>query len=143
MLYGLLEQKEDLLAKLQDNSSYQVKFAGYLGQNRLLRDIGLVTTEYSTTYAQLQLALFDLQNKTPLVDIIDQPKYSTIKEKEQTTMFMIIGFILGAFLTSIGLGVRKYIRDSVEEGKQKQLVIEKYNKEKANQSLIDTESNKI
>ena len=58
-------------------------------------------------------------------------------------MFMIIGFILGAFLTSIGLGVRKYIRDSVEEGKQKQLVIEKYNKEKASQSLIDTESNKI
>ena len=142
-LRQLLEQKEDLLAKLQDNSSYQVKFAGYLGQNRLLRDIGLVTTEYSTTYAQLQLALFDLQNKTPLVDIIDQPRYSTIKEKEQTTMFMIIGFILGAFLTSIGLGIRKYIRDSVEEGKQKQLVIEKYKKEKENQSLIDTDSNKI
>ncbi len=142
-LRSLLEKKEDILAKVQDNSSYQVKFAGFLGQNRLLRDIGLVTTEYATTYAQLQLALFDLQNKTPLVDIIDQPKYSTIKEKEQTTMFMIIGFILGTFLSSIFLGVRKYIRDSVEEGKQKQLVIEKYNKEKGIQTLIDPDSNKI
>ncbi len=56
---------------------------------------------------------------------------------------MIIGLILGVIFSSIGLSVRKYIRDSVEEAKQKQLVIEKYNKEKDNQSLIDTESNKI
>lgn len=58
-------------------------------------------------------------------------------------MFMIIGLILGVIFSSIGLSVRKYIRDSVEEAKQKQLVIEKYNKEKDNQSLIDTDSNKI
>lgn len=142
-LRSLLEGKEELLAKIQDGSSYQVKFSGYVSQNRLLREIGLITTEYSTTFAQLQLARFDLQNKTPLVDIIDQPKFSTIKEKEQTTMFMIIGLILGVIFSSIGLSVRKYIRDSVEEAKQKQLVIEKYNKEKDNQSLIDTDSNKI
>lgn len=142
-LRGLLETKEEQLARIQDGSSFQVKFSGYVSQNRLLREIGLITTEYSTTFAQLQLARFDLQNKTPLVDIIDQPKYSTIKEKEQTTMFMIIGLILGVIFTSIGLSVRKYIRDSVEEAKQKQLVIEKYNKEKDGQSLIDTDSNKI
>ena len=122
-LRGLLESKEEQLARIQDGSSFQVKFAGYVSQNRLLREIGLITTEYSTTFAQLQLARFDLQNKTPLVDIIDQPKYSTIKEKEQTTMFMIIGLILGVIFSSIGLSVRKYIRDSVEESKQKQLVI--------------------
>lgn len=142
-LRSLLESKEEQLARIQDGSSFQVKFAGYVSQNRLLREIGLITTEYSTTFAQLQLARFDLQNKTPLVDIIDQPKYSTIKEKEQTTMFMIIGLILGVIFSSIGLSVRKYIRDSVEESKQKQLVIEKYNKEKDSQSLIDTDSNKI
>ena len=75
--------------------------------------------------------------------MIDQPKFATIKEKEQTTMFMIIGFILGTILTSIVLAFRKYIRDSVEEARQKQLVIEKYHKEQESQSLIDTDSNKI
>ncbi len=143
-LRALLESKETLLAQIQDNSSFQVKFSGYLSQNRLLRDIGLITTEYSTTYAQWQLALFDQQNKTPLVDMIDQPKYATIKEKEQTTMFMIIGFILGGILSTVVLGIRKYIKDSMEEAKQKQLLIEKFAKDTAgNQSLIDTESNKI
>ncbi|HMX03441.1 MAG TPA: hypothetical protein PK511_00745 [Chitinophagales bacterium] len=142
-LRALLDGKEELLARIQDGSAYQVKLSGYVNQNRLIREIGLITTEYSTTYAQLQLALFDLQNKTPLVDMIDQPKFATIKEKEQTTMFMIIGFILGTILTSIVLAFRKYIRDSVEEARQKQLVIEKYHKEQESQSLIDTDSNKI
>lgn len=142
-LRSLLDQKEELLARIQDGSAFQVKFTGYLNQNRLIREIGLITTEYSTTYAQLQLALFDLQNKTPLVDMIDRPKFATIKEKEQTTMMMIIGFILGTILSSIVLSFRKYIRDSVEEARQKQLVIENYHKEQAEQSLIDTDSNKI
>ncbi len=142
-LRGILEAKEKLLAKVQDNSSYQVKFSGYISQNQLLRDITLVTTEYATTFAQLQLALFDLQNKTPLVDIIDSPRYATIKEKEQTTLYMIIGFILGGFLCTIFLFGRKYVRDSVAEAKQKQLVIEKYNQEKIEDSLIDPNSNKI
>lgn len=142
-LRTLLEGKETLLAQIQDNSSFQVKFSGYLTQNRLLREIGLITTEYSTTYAQLQLALFDQQNKTPLVDMIDQPRFATIKDKEQTTLYMIIGFILGGFLSTIVLAVRKYVKDSVEEAKQKHLLIEKYNKESGNQSLIETDSNKI
>ena len=142
-LRALLESKENQLAQIQDNSSYTVKFSGYLNQNRLIREIGLVTTEYSTTYAQLQLAAFDLQNKTPLVDIVDAPKYATIKEKEQTTFYSIIGLILGGFLTTIVVAVRKYIKDSVAESKQKQILIEKYQKEKENQSLIDPESNKI
>ena len=142
-LRALLDQKEEMLARIQDGSAYQVKLTGYLSQNRLIREIGLITTEYSTTYAQLQLALFDLQNKTPLVDMIDRPKFATIKEKEQTTMMMIIGFILGTILSSIVLSFRKYIRDSVEEARQKQLVIENYHKEQAEQSLIDKDSNKI
>ena len=142
-LRALLDAKEEMLARIQDGSAFQVKFTGYLNQNRLIREIGLITTEYSTTFAQLQLALFDLQNKAPLVDMIDRPKYATIKEKEQTTMMMIIGFILGIIFTSIGLSFRKYIRDSVEEARQKQLVIEKYNKEQENQSLINPDSNKI
>lgn len=142
-LRALLESKENQLAQVQDNSSYTVKFSGYLTQNRLIREIGLVTTEYSTTFAQLQLAAFDLQNKTPLVDIVDAPKYATIKEKEQTTFYSIIGLILGGFLTTIVVAVRKYIKDSVSESKQKQVLIEKYKKEQENQSLIDPESNKI
>jgi len=142
-LRSLLDEKEEMLARIQDGSAFQVKFTGYLNQNRLIREIGLITTEYSTTYAQLQLALFDLQNKTPLVDMIDRPQYATIKEKEQTTMMMIIGFVLGSIITSVVLSFRKYIRDSVEEARQKQLVIEKYNKEQKEQSLIDPGSNKI
>lgn len=142
-LRQLLETKENQLAQVQDNSNYTVKFSGYLSQNRLIREIGLITTEYSTTYAQLQLAAFDLQNKTPLVDIVDEPKYATIKEKEQTTFYSIIGLILGGFLTTIVVAVRKYIKDSVAESKQKQILIEKYQQEKENQSLIDPESNKI
>ncbi len=142
-LRSLLEEKEELLAKVQDNSNYTVKFSGYLSQNRLLREITLVNTEYATTYAQLQLAQFDLQNKTPLVDIVDPPKYATVKEKESTTLYSIIGLILGGFIAVIVLSIRKYVRDSVEEAKQKQLLIEKHQKTQEQQSLISPDSNKI
>jgi hypothetical protein len=138
-----LQSKEDQLARIQDNSSYQVKFSGYVNQNRLLRDIGLITTEYSTTFAQLQLAKFDLQNRTPLVDVVDPPRYGTVKEKEQTTFYMIVGFILGGIISTIVLSVRKYIKDSIEESKQKKLLVEKYGRGSQDQSLISTDGDTI
>ncbi|MFN0275505.1 MAG: hypothetical protein ACKVPJ_07160 [Chitinophagales bacterium] len=119
-----MSSKEDQLASIQDRSAFTIKASGLLSQGRLLRDIELLNIEYATVYSQLELAKFDMKNKTPLVTLIDTPDHSTIKDKEQTTAFMIIGFIVGIVLCSIVLMVRKYIKDSVEETRQKQLLIE-------------------
>jgi len=116
--------KEDQLAAVQDQSAFTIKAKGLLTQGRLLREIEILSVEYAEAYAQLELARFDLQNKAPLVNIIDTPRISTIKEKEQIMLYMIIGFILGAILTSVVLVVRKYSRDSVEEAKKKRLLVE-------------------
>jgi hypothetical protein len=119
-----MQAKEDQLASIQDRSAFTIKASGLLSQGRLLRDIELLNVEYATVYSQLELAKFDMKNKTPLVTLIDTPQHSTVKDKEQTTLFMIIGFILGAFLCSLVLMVRKYAKDSMAETKQKQLLIE-------------------
>lgn len=116
--------KEDQLAEVQDQSAFTIKAKGLLTQGRLLREIEILSVEYAEAYAQLELARFDLQNKAPLVSIIDTPRISTIKEKEQVMLFMIIGFVLGLIITSIVLVVRKYSRDSVEEANKKRLLIE-------------------
>jgi hypothetical protein len=121
---GLMEQKEDQLASLTDRSAFTIKSTGLINQGRLLRDIEMLTLEYGEVYAQLELAKFDLRNKTPLVSVVDSPKYATIKEKEQTILFMVIGFIMGAIISSIILSVRKYSQDSLEEAKRKQELIQ-------------------
>lgn len=137
-----MESRENMLAGLQDRSAFTIKATGLLTQGRLLRDIELLNVQYGTSYSQLELARFDMKNKTPLVTLTDTPANATIKEKEQTTLFMIIGFVLGAFICSVVLIVRKYIKDSVEESKKKQLVIMQ-NKDQESRSLIEDESNKI
>ncbi|MBC8048005.1 MAG: hypothetical protein H7Y00_14500 [Fimbriimonadaceae bacterium] len=139
---AVMEQKENLLANTQDRSAFTIKASGLLSQGRLLRDIEILNLEYSTTYSQLELAKFDLKNKTPLVTLIDTPKHSTIKEKEQTTLFMILGLVLGTIICTIVLSVRKYVKDSVEESKQKKLLIEQH-KAVQDVSLIEKDSNKI
>jgi uncharacterized protein involved in exopolysaccharide biosynthesis len=130
-----MSAKEDLLASVQDRSAFTIKASGLLTQGRLLRDIELLNVEYATVYSQLELAKFDMKNKTPLVTLIDTPEHATIKDKEQTTLFMIIGFILGIVLASLILMIRKYIKDSLEETRQKQLLIEQVKSDEA--SLIE------
>lgn len=130
-----MEAKENMLAGVQDRSAFTIKASGLLTQGRLLRDIELLNVEYATTYSQLELAKFDMKNKTPLVTLIDTPKHSTVKDKEQTTLFMIIGFVLGAVLCSFVLLIRKYVKDSLNETRQKQLLIEQSKAEET--SLIE------
>lgn len=130
-----MEAKENMLAGVQDRSAFTIKASGLLTQGRLLRDIELLNVEYATTYSQLELAKFDMKNKTPLVTLIDTPKHSTVKDKEQTTLFMIIGFVLGAVLCSFVLLIRKYVKDSMNETRQKQLLIEQSKAEET--SLIE------
>lgn len=79
----MMQVKEDALARSQDQSAFTVKAAGLLNQGRLLRDIEILTLEYSTIYTQLELAKFDMRNKTPLISVVDSPNIATIKEKEQ------------------------------------------------------------
>ena len=78
---AVMESKEDQLAALQDRTAFTIKAAGLINQGRLLRDIELLNLEYGEVFAQLELAKFDLRNKTPLVSVVDSPRYSTIKER--------------------------------------------------------------
>lgn len=122
----LMQQKEDALAKSQDQSAFTVKATGLLNQGRLLRDIEILTLEYSTVYTQLELAKFDMRNKTPLISVVDTPNIATIKEKEQKITFLIIGIIVGGFLSIVFLSIRKYYKDTIAEAEQKQLLIAEF-----------------
>ncbi|MBK6731221.1 MAG: hypothetical protein IPG60_09735 [Bacteroidetes bacterium] len=119
----MMQVKEDALARSQDQSAFTVKAAGLLNQGRLLRDIEILTLEYSTIYTQLELAKFDMRNKTPLISVVDSPNIATIKEKEQKITFLIIGIILGTFLSVVFLSIRKYYKDTLAEAEEKQLLI--------------------
>ncbi|HAE14244.1 MAG: hypothetical protein H6548_09920 [Chitinophagales bacterium] len=140
---AVMESKEDQLAALQDRTAFTIKAAGLINQGRLLRDIELLNLEYGEVFAQLELAKFDLRNKTPLVSVVDSPRYSTIKEKEQIMLFMIIGFVLGIVISSIVLVIRKYTRDSVAEAKQKQELIRQYEEQQAAVLLEQKENREI
>lgn len=122
----MMQVKEDALAKSQDQSAFTVKAAGLLNQGRLLRDIEILTLEYSTVYTQLELAKFDMRNKTPLISVVDNANIATIKEKEQKITFLIIGIILGGFLSVVFLSIRKYYKDTIAEAEEKQLLIAEF-----------------
>ncbi len=128
---GVMQSKENYLAGLQDRSAFNIKAQGLLEQGRLLRDIELLNLEYAEIYGQLELAKFALRNKTPLVSIVDSPKFATVKEKENLILYMIMGFILGSIICIIVILIRKYIRDTVDESRKKRLLIEQHSKSEA------------
>ncbi len=69
-------------------------------------DLNVSSAVYTEVLKQLEIAKITSRKETPLIQIIDSSKYPLEKLKKGKLFYLVIGFIVGAFLTIIFLLLR-------------------------------------
>jgi len=114
-LNEVLRSKEYQLAKATDSNQRLVTRTAQLKQDRLRRDVQLLTLEYGKNLEQLKLADFALKNATPFFQEIDRPIAPIPPSKRPYVKAIIFGIALGALLGIIYFIIRKIFRDALAE----------------------------
>lgn len=110
-----LASAEFALAKHKDNSYRTIKAQGYLTEMRLTRDVEILNIMYAESVKNLELTSFALMNETPLIQIIDAPKYPLPFDKPSKLKALIIGGFLGGFLACLYILIKQIYRDIMKE----------------------------
>lgn len=116
-----LRDAEYTLAKWKDASNRLVKAQGMMEEMRLRRNVEIQNTLYLEGVKRLEVSKFTFLDETPFLQIIGQPtlplepigKISSIKG-------IVVGFIIGCFLSGILVFVRKKYDDLMTEAEKKQ-----------------------
>jgi hypothetical protein len=136
---GVADQRVDSLGKalknldyrvahLQDVTNNLIRQKGMLGTTAAARDRDLLNQQYSAAVNNVELAKVTLLTTAPILQVIDDPRYSTQASFVSKTAAFIVGSFIGIFLGSIFLLVSKTVKDSNMKMQERQQIIEK-NKE--------------
>ena len=123
--YKLLEERNDsikielssaeyLLADFNDSNRNLVTLKGYLKKIRLERQARILSTMYNETIRQMEESNFAVKNATPYVQIIDFPSKPISPKKDSLFKALIIGFLIGFFLSTVYIIMAKLFRDVME-----------------------------
>ena len=106
-----LRSKEYSLANFRDTNRGMIMRTDNISESRLQRDVAALSTMYGEILKNAEVADFNLRNKTPFIQVIDQPILPispvTLSLWRQLAMGLIIGGLIGALLVC----VRKLIRE--------------------------------
>ncbi len=101
--------------KWQDASHALIKAFGHLKELQLKREVTILNIMYAEAVKNLETARFNLQHKTPVLQVIDPP----VLPLEENEIFPVLAIILGAFfwlcLSSIYIIFRNIIKDALAE----------------------------
>lgn len=110
-----LKEKEHLLASVKDNTMYMKKNVGKVDQGTLLREINTLNVIFSNTNVAHDAAKASLASNTPVINVVDNPRYAMKVDKRKPTFWMIIGAIAGFVIGLIYVIMGKAIKDAFEE----------------------------
>lgn len=111
----LLEKKENQLASFEDSWMGRYSSKSKLQQQRLNKEIQMLTIALGESIKNKEIADFTLKNTTPFIQIIDRPDNPLTPLKPSFIKYGIIGFFLGMFLGSLAVSLRKLFRDALKE----------------------------
>lgn len=108
---GELRSKEYSLANFRDTNRGVMMRVDNISELRLQRDVAALSTMYAEILKNAEVADFSLRNKTPFIQVIDQPilpiRPVTLSLWRQLAIGLIIGGLIGLLLVS----ARKLIRE--------------------------------
>ncbi len=107
----LLDQK---VAKLKDNSSSTIRQSGLVDLNAAIRDQNLLTVQYSSAVNNFELAKVSLMTQSPVLDIIDDPLFSTDTNTPRIILIICVGAFLFFIITAGFLMVSNFVKESVK-----------------------------
>lgn len=104
-----LTNAELYLAKFKDETNRIVKAQGYLTELRLTREVQLLNAIFIESSKNLEIAKFSLLDKTPVIQIIDNPTIPIEPQKVSKKKALIIGGFLGFFLVSVVIIIKRKV----------------------------------
>lgn len=107
----ILDQR---VAKLKDFSTSTIRQSGLVDLNSALRDQGLLNVQYSSAVNNFELAKVTLMTQAPVLDVIDDPLFSTDTNTPPIVLIICVGAVLFFSLTAGALMLSNFIKESIE-----------------------------
>ena len=106
-----LQDAEARLAGWKDTNRNLIKASGAVNEARLKQDVGILSNAYIQVMNNLEVAKLTLIDDTPVVQVIDNPKYPLERSITSKKIFMLVFGIVGFFLSSIFFIGKKLFND--------------------------------
>ena len=110
-----LEIAEQEFAKVKDINQRIVKASGRLKELQLMRKVEVLNAMYLEIVKNLELSKITLLNKTPIINIIDEPILPLEESGMSKILVALIGGFLGGFFSLCYFIFRKLLADTLAE----------------------------
>jgi len=107
-----LKRSEEEYAKVTDINQRIIKASGRLKELQLRREVEMLNIVYMEIIKNLEVSKISLLNQTPIFNIIDKPILPLQKNQVGLFFSVIMSGLLGSFLMSCLLIIRKLIDDN-------------------------------
>ena len=110
-----LKSAEYQLASFRDTRQDLVRQKSQLARNQLIREVSLYASIFAESIKNLELAKFNLKQKTPFIQAIDFPFKPLQPSKASTLKSTILGALAGMFLSLVLLMCYKIVTDAIAQ----------------------------
>jgi len=109
-ILNLLDQKTYSAALNQDVNLNPARKVATVGMELASRDKTILGTMYTEVAKNLELAKISLSEQTPIIQVVDAPKFPIEKKKNSIPKAILIGCFLGGFLMAAFVIARRVYR---------------------------------
>jgi uncharacterized protein involved in exopolysaccharide biosynthesis len=116
-----LEAAEDQLAQFLERNQNPTTASLQFRRDRLQRQVSFKEQLYSELQSQLTQTRLDLQQRQPVVTVVEEPVPPMNRSAPKRTLIVVLSFILGGFLGMGGAFVKSFFENAEEntEGQEK------------------------
>lgn len=119
------------VASLRDVTNNTMAQRGLVNVNSAAREQSLLSTQYSAAVNNVELAKVTQLTTAPILQIIDDPVFSTEVDYVSWTIAVIVGLLLGIFFGSIYLFILRAVKLSNQKVKERQERMQQQNPDTA------------
>lgn len=123
----VLRSMDYRVANLRDLSNNTIRQKGLLDVNSAKRQQDLLTTQYSAAVNNVELAKVTILTTAPILQVIDDPLFSTEVSFVRWPIALIIAALIGIFLGIIYLVIARAVKTSNEKVKARKQLEEQMN----------------
>jgi uncharacterized protein involved in exopolysaccharide biosynthesis len=116
-LKGKLSGAEKALAEDFDSHLGPVRLAPKVRQQGMQREVNITARSFYEAASSLEGARISLENKTPVIQLIDEPLMPLTEKKADQWFNLLIGAIIGLFVGILIVVGRKFVREMMQKEK--------------------------
>tara|TARA_B000000532_G_scaffold242860_1_gene237709 strand:- start:3751 stop:4776 length:1026 start_codon:yes stop_codon:yes gene_type:complete len=114
-IFNELQQAEKKLARVKDRNTRVITSSGRLDEIKYMREVKVLNAMYLEIVKNLEILKMTLLEDTPIIQVVDYPILPLQSLKRPTIFSMLIFGLLGMFIASFIVLLRKLIKDTLEE----------------------------